>query len=168
MLRDFERVFNTDQRRLGLILNSMLADSKNSSLLSLIARFTCERRVWNLTFSDSDGCNLSFLRTVSFLDKIDIGTCEPGHGVIKPLFWLCHQEKVVPCTTSLCHSSISEHQKNLFSQVAWLLWKTLTSTFLCKNSLVWQNSQPGYFESLDLVLALDSEQITLQSNLAYK
>ena len=45
MLRDFERVFNTDQRRLGLILNSMLADSKNSSLLSLMVRFTCERRV---------------------------------------------------------------------------------------------------------------------------
>ena len=64
--RDFERVFNTDQRRLGLILNSMLAESKNSSLLSLIARFTCERRVWNLTFSDSVGCNFSFLRTVSF------------------------------------------------------------------------------------------------------
>ena len=40
MLRDFERVFNTDQRRLGLLLKSILADSKNSSLLSLIARFT--------------------------------------------------------------------------------------------------------------------------------
>ena len=66
MLHDFERVFNTDQRRFWLILNSMLADSKNSFLLSLIARFTCERRVWNLTFSDSDGCNFSFLRTVSF------------------------------------------------------------------------------------------------------
>ena len=45
MFHDFEQVFNTDQRRLGLILNSMLADSKNLSLLSLIARFTCERRV---------------------------------------------------------------------------------------------------------------------------
>ena len=45
MFHDFERVFNTDQRRLGLILNSMLADSKNLSLLCLIARFTCERRV---------------------------------------------------------------------------------------------------------------------------
>ena len=45
MLRDFERVVDPSQRRLGLILNSMLADSKNSSLLSLIARFTCERRV---------------------------------------------------------------------------------------------------------------------------
>ena len=82
MLRDFEQVFNTDQRRLGLILNSMLADSKNSSLLSLIARFTsCERRVC-LNFSDSDGCNLSFLRTVFlFLDKIDNGTSEPGQRV---------------------------------------------------------------------------------------
>ena len=45
MLSDFERVVDPSQRRLGLILNSMLADSKNSSLLSLIARFTCERRV---------------------------------------------------------------------------------------------------------------------------
>ena len=66
MLHEFERVFDNDERRLGLISNSMLANSKNSSLLSLIARFTCERRVWNLTFSDSDGCNFSFLRTVSF------------------------------------------------------------------------------------------------------
>ena len=43
MLRNLELVFSTDQRRLGLLLKSMLAVSKNSSQLSLIARFTCER-----------------------------------------------------------------------------------------------------------------------------
>ena len=85
MLRDFEQVFNTDQRRLGLILNSMLADSKNSSLLSLISRFTCERRVWNLTFSDSDGCNFSFLRTVSsFLIRLITAPVSQGTG-FRPL-----------------------------------------------------------------------------------
>ena len=85
MFRDFGWVVNTDQRRLGLILNSMLADSKNSSLLSLIARFTCERRVWNLTFSDSDGCNFSFLRTVfSFLIRLTTAPVSQGTG-FRPL-----------------------------------------------------------------------------------
>ena len=49
-----------------------------------------------------------------------------------------------------------------------LLWKTLTFTFFFNNSFVWQKSHPDYFESLDLVLALYTEQFTLQSNLAYK
>ena len=85
LLRDFERVVYPSQRRLGLILNSMLADSKNSSLLSLIARFTCERRVWNLTFSDSDGCNFSFLRTVSsFLIRLTTAPVSQGTG-FRPL-----------------------------------------------------------------------------------
>ena len=81
MLRDFERVFNTDQRHLRLIFNSMLADSKNSSLLSLIARFTCESRVCNLTFRDSDGSNFSFLRTVSlFLIRLIMAPVSQGTG----------------------------------------------------------------------------------------
>ena len=45
MVRDFELLFSTDHRRLGLFLNSLLVVSKNSFLLSLIARFTCERVV---------------------------------------------------------------------------------------------------------------------------
>ena len=52
--------------------------------------------------------------------------------------------------------------------MGWLLCKTLKFTFFFNNSLVRQNSHPDYFESLDLVLALYSEQFTLQSNLAYK
>ena len=36
-------------------------------------------------------------------------------GFIKSLLWLCHQEKVVPCPTRLCDTSIPENQKNLFS-----------------------------------------------------
>ena len=121
MLRDFERVVDPSQRRLGLILNSMLADSKNSSLLSLIARFTCERRVWNLTFSDSDGCNFSFLRTVSFfLIRLITAPVSRGTG-FRPLnrlvailsstagrnrsFQVCQQFSRSPSTTTLVRST---------------------------------------------------------------
>ena len=89
-------------------------------------------------------------------------------GFIKSLLWLCLQEKVVPCPTRLCNTSIPENQKTYLVKMGWLLCKTLKFTFFFNNSLVRQNSHPDYFESLDLVLALYSEQFTLPSNLAYK
>ena len=59
-------------------------------------------------------------------------------------------------------------KKTYLVTMGWLLCKTLKFTFFFNNSLVRQNSHPDYFESLDLVLALYSEQFTLPSNLAYK
>ena len=71
----------------------------------------------------------------------------------------------MPCPTHLCNTSIPENQKNLFSQNG---MTTLKFTFFFNNNIVRQNSHPDYFESLDLVLALYSEQFTPPSNLAYK
>ena len=64
------------------------------------------------------------------------------------------------CPTRLCDTSISEHQKNLFSHSGMTTLKNIYIYFFFNNSLVWQNSPLDYFESLDLVLALYSEQFT--------
>ena len=85
MLHEFERVFDNDERRLGLISNSMLANSKNSSLLSLIARFTCERRVWNLILMTPTGAILvSCVRFFFFLIRLITTPVSQGTG-FRPL-----------------------------------------------------------------------------------
>ena len=79
-------------------------------------------------------------------------------------------ERCTLSNTSVQFVNFWTPKKNIFSHngMTTVINTWLTFTLFFSNSLVWQNSHPDHFESFDLVLALYSEQFTLQWNLTYK